>query len=251
MSFALIASGITTYIVTNSIVKNFTNSRLKNSVSEFSKQTDSDLIRAETIIKSVKVLVESKFTEKDKLSDSTFVNNALSEITNSTGLHELPHNEYEDVCAHYVFLNPEYTGCTVESEHGDGFFHVKNENGEFENHDVTNILKYSEDDVNYAGWWYKVKKSGQPEWLEPYFNDNIDRNMFSYVCPFFSQNNELLGIVGLDIDLNLVIKDINNTLGYTNAYSYLSTKNGNIIYHKDVDTSLMASMFLQIKNFQI
>ena len=238
MSFAMLAGGVTTYVVQNRIIKNFTNSRLKSSVFELSKQTDEDLIRVETIVKSTSFIVSNYFNETADLEKPTYVNSALVEIQNSTGLHELPAKEYEDVCAHYVVLNPEYTGLAEDAPAGDGFFHVKNSDGVFEDHIVTNVLQYEETDMAHAGWWYQAKNAGEPIWLEPYHNANINQNIFSYVVPFYSneENKKLLGVIGLDIDLKLVIKDIVNTGEYKDANTYLSTKEGNIVYHEDVET---------------
>ena len=236
MTFAMIGVAITTYLVQNRIVNNFTTSRLQNSVYEFSKETDDDLLRVETIVKSTKALVENKFQTTAQVADEGYVADALQEITNSSALHMLAHEEYADICAHYVFINPEYTNLKAEDEAGNGFFHVKDVNGEFYDAPVTNILKYDRDDVSHVGWWYSIADSKEATWMNPYYNENINRNMFSYVQPYFSKNNELLGLIGIDIDLNLMIKDINKFGDFSNAYAYLATSEGKIISHKDVET---------------
>ena len=144
MGFAMVAGGITTYVVQSNIVKNYTNTRLKNSVYEFAASTNNALIRAEATVEHGKNIAENFFTNKDQLYDENYVSESIASISN---LYELPTHELEDVCAHYIVLNPAFTHCTTESEAGDGFFHVKNTDGIFISEPVTNILKFDENDT--------------------------------------------------------------------------------------------------------
>ena len=257
MSFAMLAGSITTYVVQDKIVHNFTDSRLRNTVYEFSEQINADLLRAETIVKTSSYLVNHYFNSKDQLQDSTYITTSLDAISESGGLHELSASEYEDVCAHYVFLNPEIVGVSSTSKFADGcgFFHVKNSDGVFEPRDVNNPLYYENktDRLERAGWWFAAKEARQPVWMEPYYNLNIDRNMFSYVHPIFEDKDsskELLGIVGIDIDLNSVIKDIGDMGDYKDAYAYLSTKDGKIVYHPDVETIINGRYYASDKTLE-
>ena len=241
MSFAMLAGSITTYIVQSRIVESFTNSRLKSSVYEFSKQTDSDLLKIETVVENTSSLVSHYFNETSHVSNKDYRDDNLKLIQTSSGMHDLTGVEYDDICCHYVFLNPNLVGISKEAEYADecGFFHVIDENGEYTHHHVTNVLKYDSSDIEHAGWWYSIVRDRKAEWLEPYYDENTNKNVFSFVYPIFEENDnskELLGIVGIDVDLNLVIKSIDQIKDYKDAYAYLSTKNGNIVYHKDVET---------------
>ena len=238
MSFAMLAGSITTYIVQSKIVEGFTNSRLRNSVYEFSKETDANLSKIEAVVDNTASLVNHYFNKSDQLKDYGYVESSLTEIKESAGFHEITSEEFDDVCAHYVFLNPTIIGLSKEAENANecGFFHVVGEETE---HDVTNVLRYDLSDIGHAGWWYSAVEKKAPLWMEPYFNENINRSMFSYVCPIFEDgdnSNELLGVVGIDVDLNLVIKSLGDIKDYKDAYAYLSTKNGKVVYHKDVET---------------
>ena len=233
MAFAMTAGGITTYFVQRHIVNNYTNTRLKNSVYEFASSTDDALIRAEATVEHGKRIAENFFTTKEQLFDQNYVDESLVKIS---GLYDLPTHKLEDVCTHYLVLNPAFTHCTIESETGDGFFHVKNNDDEFESRPVTNILKFSENDIEHVGWWYPAIEAKKSVWIEPYYNANIGQNIFSYVSPFYSGAGDFLGVVGIDIDLNLVIKNFNAIKDYSDAYSILLNEDGTIIYHKDVET---------------
>ena len=64
MVLTMAAGAFATYMVQERIVRDFTNSRLKNSVYAFSKITDEALMRAETTIENSKYLVEYLFKNK-------------------------------------------------------------------------------------------------------------------------------------------------------------------------------------------
>ena len=232
MSFAMVAGGITTYFVTDNIVKSFTNSRLKNSVYEFSKGTDDDLVGVEATVDDVKNLTENFFNNTTQIEDDSYLDQSLPKIKN---LFETSSKEYHDACAYYLVFNPEFTHQTAGENPGSGLFYVKNESGVFESRDVTNVLNYQTDDIEHVGWYYAAALNKQDGWLEPYYNANVNKNMFSFVSPFFSDNNELLGVVGIDMDLNHIIKDITNIKEFNDAYSILLNKDGTIVYHKDFE----------------
>ena len=234
MAFAMVAGGITTYFVQSNIVNNYTNTRLKNSVYQFASSTDDALIRAEATVEDGKHVVQSYFTNSSQLYDETYVSDSMNKIAQ---LYHLPTKQYDDICAYYVVLNPEFTHCTPESATGDGFFKVKDNSDElFKDEPVTNTLKFERTDTEHVGWWYPIVDAKESLWVEPYFNANIGKNMFSYVAPFFAENNDFLGVIGIDIDLNLVIKNFSNIKDYSDAYSILLNKDETIVYHKDVET---------------
>lgn len=233
LAIALVAGGVTTYIVQNRIVENYTNSRLKNSVLESSKVIESTFVHVETTVEDVTFATSTIFPTKEHLDEPSYVETRLANIAS---LYELPAKNYEDVCGYWLILNPEYTDCEPSHEEGDGFFYVKNSDGSFVSHPVTNITKYPETDVEHVGWWTSIKSTKKPLWMTPYYNANVNRNMFSYIQPFFSTSKEFLGAVGIDIDLNEIIRDIENVNEYNDGYSILLNKDQTIIYHKDVET---------------
>ena len=230
---AFLAGGVTTYIVQNKIVSNYTNARLKNSVLESSKIIESTFLHTKTTVEDVTYATSTIFPTKDHLDEPSYVEARLANIKS---LYELPAKNYEDVCAYWIILNPDYTGCDETHDEGDGFFYVKSSDGTYVSHPVTNIKKYPETDVEHIGWWTSIKSTNKALWMNPYYNANVDRNMFSYIQPFFSTSDELLGAVGIDIDLNEIIQDIEKINEYDDGYSILLNKDQTIIYHKDVET---------------
>ena len=233
MALAILAGGITTYFVQDKIVDDLTNARLKNSVYESSKAIQETLLRAESTVEDAEFTTESYFRNSSDLANDAYVDDSLSYIHN---LYELPAKHYDAVCAYWVVLNPQYTSLTPSDPIGDGFFYVRNSNGEFISHGVTNILQYEETDTEHIGWWIAIKQGLYPLWTDPYYNANIDKNMFSFIRPIFSTSNELLGAVGIDVDFNYVINQIDNNSEYTDSNSILLNREGKIIFHSDVKT---------------
>ena len=238
VAFSMAAGAFATYFVQERIVKNFITSRLKNSVYEYSKATDNDFVRAQNTIDNRKHMVESFFQTKEDLTNDIKITTAIEEIST---IFDSSSHEYNNVCAYYVVLNPKFTGGTETDEEGKGFFHIKNNEGDFVSHPVTNILKFEENQFENVGWWYCVANKTESSWTHPYYNANIDQNMISFVCPFYSENKQdFLGIIGIDIDLNEIISDVDEKIKsageYVDAYSLLLNSDETIIYHKDVKT---------------
>ena len=229
-----IGAGVaTTYIIQNKIVNDYTNSRLQNSAYEDSKDVEDVLVRTESTVESNRYNTESYFTTIAQVGDETYRTGALDNIASIFGLAA---KHYDDISSYWLILNPAYSGTLVTDDEGDGFFKVKNSSGEFEDHEVSNILKYGDDDIEHIGWWNSVKNTKTPLWMDPYYNANINKNIFSYIQPFFSTSNEFLGAIGIDIDLNWLFTSVNNIKEYEDGYSILLNKNNQIVYHKDVST---------------
>ena len=238
MAFAMAAGVFATYFVQERIVKSFTTSRLRNSVYDHSKDVDDDFVRAQNTIVNRTHLVEYSLKSKSDLADSAKVTAAMDEVAS---LFDASAHEYHNVSSYYVVLNPEYAGGTAEDAEGKGFFHIKNDEGNFVAHPVTNVLKYNANDYGHVGWWHIVANKKDYEWTIPYHNENINQNMMSFVCPFYSENHEdFLGVVGIDVDLDAVIVDIDKTIEecteYNDVYPILINKDETIIHHKDVKT---------------
>ena len=118
--------------------------------------------------------------------DSTFLTNETNYHTNIEGIRErLQSTIYnlENTKSVYVRFNPKITHTN------EGVFLVKNaKDGLFKSHTPTNIAQYSPTDMEHVGWYYRPILSGNPVWLQPYFNKNINSYVISYVIPMFANN---------------------------------------------------------------
>ena len=129
----------------------------------------------------------------------------------------------------YVRYNPSYSNPT------SGSFLTRNSLEEdFTALTPTDFSMYEEDDVEHVGWYYTPVKAGEPIWMEPYLNENINVYMISYVVPLFAEDGTSIGIVGMDIDFSQITDIVEETVVFETGYAFLVNADGNVIFHKDV-----------------
>ncbi len=125
----------------------------------------------------------------------------------------------------YLRFNPEICGSGTE-----GVFLV-NKNGVFEDEKITDLTLYSPEDTGYVGWYYEPVKNGAPTWMNPYYNENTGVKMISYIIPIYIDDT-LIGVIGMDIDISLLINTVKEISLYDTGYAFLACGNGDIVYHR-------------------
>ena len=167
--------------------------------------------------------------------DSTFLTNETNYHTNIEGIRErLQSTIYnlENTKSVYVRFNPKITHTN------EGVFLVKNaKDGLFKSHTPTNIAQYSPTDMEHVGWYYRPILSGNPVWLQPYFNKNINSYVISYVIPMFANNKEI-GITGIDIDFDELTKQLSRVQLLKTGFAFLEDSEGFIVYHPTLPNGL-------------
>lgn len=136
----------------------------------------------------------------------------------------------------YIRLNPD-----LGFSNG-GAFIVRNEisnsgksdNGSgFTDYELTDISKYDKDDIEHVGWYYIPIEKGKGTWIGPYHNYNLGGiYIISYIVPIF-KDGEAIGVIGMDIDMNLLINEIDSIKAYDTGFAFLCDEEGNIVYHKN------------------
>ena len=141
----------------------------------------------------------------------------------------------DDSVSVYIRLNPEISTSNA------GLFYIrKRTDTYFSLEPNTDISIYERDDIEHVGWWYipvENALNGQPAtWMRPYFNKNIDIYMISYVVPIFC-GDELLGIVGMDIDFTMLQELVDSLHIYDTGFAYLAEEDDNftIVHHKALE----------------
>lgn len=133
----------------------------------------------------------------------------------------------------YVRYNPEIAYPT------SGLF-IVGEGTEFETTVPTDFSMYEPDDLTHVGWYYIPVNAGEPIWMDPYLNENIDVYMISYVVPIYI-NGESVGIVGMDIDFSVVENIVNSIEVYNSGYAYLTNSTDNLLVHREYPTGTALS----------
>ncbi|MCR5701605.1 MAG: diguanylate cyclase [Lachnospiraceae bacterium] len=140
-----------------------------------------------------------------------------------------------DVAAVYFRAEPEKFGSK------SGVFMTANSNGELINVEPADISQYSKSDRDYVAWYYEPLEKGSATWVKPYHNKNINVYMMSYVIPIY-KSNAFVGVVGMDIKMSAV-NTIVDSLDYKNAFAFLLSDDGDIIYHKDYPEGVEMKQF--------
>jgi len=140
-------------------------------------------------------------------------------------------NQTDGAMAVYFRYAPEVAGDGTS-----GFFWTRDaKNGKFTPEETTDILKYDEDDVEHVGWYYIPKKNGEPMWMTPYYNKNLDVFMISYVIPIYTANSEFIGVIGMDIDFNSIMDAADDEDFYKDGIIALVDLEDRIMYFDSED----------------
>ena len=184
----------------------------------------------ETITNYVQRRIDLDKIKNDKEYQKQFLENLEVLLLNATG-------NTEGAVTSYFRLSPEL------SDNVSGIFLVRNDVKQtFEKRPLTDLDKYDKDDMGHVGWYYLPIQNGQATWLEPYYNENIDAKMVSYIIPIFREDTTV-GVVGMDIDIALLEGIVDSIKLYENGYAFLIGENGNIIYHKDFPDGLEVEQY--------
>ena len=133
----------------------------------------------------------------------------------------------------YVRFNPEYAYPT------SGLF-IVGEGDDFESVVPTDFSMYDPDDLTHVGWYYIPVNAGEPIWMDPYLNENINVYMISYVVPLYI-NGESVGIAGMDIDFSIVENMVNGIEVYDDGYAYLTNSTDALLVHREHNTGTALS----------
>ena len=94
----------------------------------------------------------------------------------------------------------------------------------------TDMSLYDRDDLEHVGWYYIPVAAGKPMWMDPYYNKNLGVEMISYIIPYY-HDGYTVGIMGMDIDMELLREEVSKIMIYDWNRAFLMTKDGDIIYH--------------------
>ena len=152
-----------------------------------------------------------KQTEILELSDNMFV-----DVANNT----------DGAVAYYFRFAPEISHNTF------GLFYskVKGKEG-FIRFEPTDISLYDKSDTEHVGWYWQPLEAGKAVWMLPYYNENNDIMMISYVVPMY-YDNDFIGIVGMDFDYTVLTDKVHNIKIYENGFAHLEFE-GADVYNTD------------------
>ena len=183
------------------------------------------LSRIEQSVKTLSAFTDEHLESVDRLKNDSVYLGEFTRQLESVAVNAA--NNTEGAVAVYVRFNPDFAPPT------SGLFWSKTDlNGSFQQLVPTDFSKYSPTDNEHVGWYYIPVKKGKASWLAPYSNENINVQMISYVVPLYKEN-ETVGVVGMDIDFDIIKELVNDVRIYDSGYAFLTDEKANVMCHKN------------------
>jgi diguanylate cyclase (GGDEF)-like protein len=105
---------------------------------------------------------------------------------------------------------------------GVGFFYgLTTQTNDLQKLPVTDLSENRES----IRWWHEPTTAQKPVWIEPYYHSNSDFLMVSYVAPVYFEG-QLIGVVGMDIQLTTLLNAVKNISPYENGHAHLISQTG-------------------------
>ena len=145
--------------------------------------------------------------------------------------------------AYYLRVDPEI------SDEKTGFFYSKLDGSEeYLRLEATDLSLYDKTDTGHVGWFWQPYEAGGPVWMMPYYNQNNNTWMVSYVVPLYCEG-QFIGVVGMDFDYTVLVDRVHEIRIYENGFAHLEMDDV-IIHHDsyegDTDASDLSKGYLQV-----
>ena len=88
-------------------------------------------------------------------------------------------NKTNGVLTYYYRIDPAVSDTVT------GFWYVRQADGSFQAHEVTDISSYDTNDTGSIVWFTIPKATGEGVWLPPYVTDNLGERVISYNDPIY------------------------------------------------------------------
>ncbi|MBQ8518474.1 MAG: diguanylate cyclase [Agathobacter sp.] len=191
---------------------------------EKAEELNNVLGRIEQSSEVMAVLATNHLVSAERLQDETYRETYMNHMCEAA--YDIAINTKGSIGI-YLRLNPEIAGPT------EGFYWlIDNESGELELEENTNITQYPKDDMEHVGWYYEPVEAGHAIWMDPYENQNTGRTIVSYAMPIF-KDNQLIGIVGMDIDWLYITHMVDEIKLYETGYAFLTDEKFEVAYSKE------------------
>lgn len=148
----------------------------------------------------------------------------------------------DDAVTVYYRLAPEIRGPK------QGIWMMEGEDGEFVEFEPTDISQFDSEDIAHVGWYYLPIANGKETWLTPYYNENADLEMISFVIPLI-HNGNIIGVVGMDITTELLYENAKSVNVYDTGYAFLMDKDGTFVYHPEMQSGKITDSFNKEHNY--
>ena len=176
--------------------------------------------------KSVKVMksyIMGFFTDKSFVNNQEFQKRVVGSVDL---MFADVANHASGAVAYYFRFDPAISNSKM------GLFYSKTkENDGYVAFEPTDISLYDKEDTEHVGWFWEPYEAGKPVWMQPYYNQNNNIYMISYVVPMYHEGN-LIGVVGMDFDYTVLAEQVHQIKVYEHGFAHLET-NGVVVHSGD------------------
>ena len=176
----------------------------------------------EKSVKFMESYVMGFFTEEVDVEDRNFqekIINSADQMFADVAKHA------SGAVAYYVRFDP------AISDSKAGLFYSKVDGSdEYVSLEPTDIKLYDKEDTEHVGWFWQPYNAGKPVWMLPYYNQNNNIYMISYVVPMYHEE-KFLGIVGIDFDYTVLADQVHEIEIYENGFAHLEIDG--VVIHSD------------------
>lgn len=176
----------------------------------------------EKSVKFMESYVMGFFTEEVDVEDRNFqekIINSADQMFADVAKHA------SGAVAYYVRFDP------AISDSKAGLFYSKVDGSdEYVSLELTDIKLYDKEDTEHVGWFWQPYNAGKPVWMLPYYNQNNNIYMISYVVPMYHEE-KFIGIVGIDFDYTVLADQVHEIEIYENGFAHLEIDG--VVIHSD------------------
>ena len=164
--------------------------------------------------------------------------NSMEDVTDENSRNEIVFRTEEmfadvvrhnnDAIAYYLRFSPDF------SDGKTGLFYSKLDGGdEYIRFEPTDLFLYDKNDIEHVGWFWLPYEAGCPVWLRPYYNQNNQVYMISFVVPMYFEE-QFIGVIGMDFDFTILTSRVQKIKLYENSYAHLEVDGTIIEYDSPV-----------------
>lgn len=203
--------------------------RCENAANEFRAVFDNSELIADDFI----AVVERFFVVQDCYENERTLNETLEEVDGITSA--MVENSRYPISMFFT-LNPEYFPYTND------IWHVKNLDGSVENngYDISMeelekwLKQWRTHKGDYGETYWEIVDQGEV-WLESYYDRDIGWEIVSIGKSLYDKNNDLIGIIGIDVYLGDIQATLDNIDKETGGKSQLIDNKGRLIAGSRID----------------
>ena len=180
----------------------------------------------ENMEKSVMVMesyIMDFFTEETNIEDRDFQEKLIS---NTDRMFADVAKHARGAVSYYFRFDPVLSTSTT------GLFYSKTkESDEYIAFEPTDISFYDKEDTEHVGWFWQPYESRNPVWMLPYYNQNNNIYMISYVIPMYHEG-KFIGVVGMDFDYTVLEDQVSKIKIYEHGFAHLEI-DGTVMHSDD------------------